>query len=263
MGRQTGLLVLSCALILGVASPSQAQERAGDEPSAISPVVAPSDEQVRDLERWLKNIEKWQRYEAKWDNRPVHNDWGRIVERRPPPEPPQWLAAHCAEATAAGVELEGQMLTACRVLADPKSPLQTVPSALQTRRLAAEKPRKHSSFLTRLHIDWIWSTASTNGRAYGIVGSHMSLVDVGRLQVFGPPGVLLLSVPDGEGSRRLTLGYTWGVSVRLADVRLFAPTKNMTLFLNVSKVWVNGGSDHGNFRGYDIAGFSLAPRKKG
>jgi hypothetical protein len=90
----------------------------------------------------------------------------------------------------------------------------------------------------------------------------VSLVDVGRLQVFGPPGVLLLSVPDGENSRRITLGYTWGVSLRLTDVRLFAPTRNMTLFLNVSKVWLDFGDERSKFRGFDIAGFSLAPRRK-
>jgi len=122
---------------------------------------------------------------------------------------------------------------------------------------------KHTSFLTRVHIDGLWTTASSNNRFYGLVGSHVSLVDVGRLQVFGPPGVLLLSVPDASGSRRITLGYTWGLSVRLADVRIFGPTRDMTLFLNVSKVWIATGSEgQGTSRGYDMMGFSIAPRKK-
>ena len=262
---QTGLLVLSCTLVLGIVTPSPAQDRPGvvPEPSSLA-VTALTEDQVRVLGRWLSDIEKWQRYDATWHNGPAHDDWGRIVPRRPPPDPPQWLEAHCAATAAADpAGLDEQTVIACRLLADPRTSLTSVPSAVQRRRLAAEKPPKHSSFLTRLHIDGIWSTASSNGRAYGLVGSHISLVDVGRLQLFGPPGVLLLSMPAGDGSRRLTLGYTWGVSVRLADVRLFAPAKNMTLFLNVSKVWVNGRRGSGNFRGYDIAGFSLAPRKRG
>ena len=83
------------------------------------------------------------------------------------------------------------------------------------------------------------------------------------MQVFGPPGLMLLTVPDGYGGRQIALGYTWGLSFRLGDVRMGAPTKNMTVFLNVSKVCL-GSTDTaaGSSRGYDIVGFSIAPRKK-
>jgi hypothetical protein len=214
-------------------------------------------------------MEKWQAYDAKWHNRPVYDAWGRVVARRPPPEPPAWLEARCAAAAAAAAdadadaaEFDERTTKACRLLADPRARDEAVPAPVQAARLEAEKPRKRSSFFTRLHIDGLWTTASTGGRFYGIVGSHMSLVDVGRVQIFGPPGIMFLSVPDDDGSRRLALGYTWGVSVRLMDVRLFAPDRNMTLFFNVSKVWVDFEDAGGKFRGYDIAGFSLAPRKK-
>jgi hypothetical protein len=80
--------------------------------------------------------------------------------------------------------------------------------------------------------------------------------------VFGPPGILLLSVPDYAGSRRVTLGYTWGLSVRLADVRLFRPAKDVTVFLNVSKVWMANGGDERTPGGYNMMGFSIASRKK-
>jgi hypothetical protein len=128
-------------------------------------------------------------------------------------------------------------------------------------RTGAEKLVK-DTFFTRVHIDGLWMTTSTDYRMYGLVGSHISLVDVGRLQFFGPPGVILLSLPDGRGGRELRTGYTWGLSVRLADVRLFAPSKNLTLFLSITKVWVNGPTS-ATFPGgsFDIAGFSLAPRR--
>jgi hypothetical protein len=46
-------------------------------------------------------------------------------------------------------------------------------------------------------------------------------------------------------------------------VRLFAQSKNLTLFLTVTKVWVTGGAynELGSGGGFDIAGFSLAPRR--
>jgi hypothetical protein len=110
----------------------------------------------------------------------------------------------------------------------------------------------------------MWSTTSTHGRIYGLVGTHLSLVDIGRVQLFGPPGVMLLTVPDGYGGRRVTLGYTWGLSVRLGDMRMGASTKNVTLFLNVSKVFMSGSAETqaNGSRGIDIVGFSIAPRKK-
>ena len=263
--RCARLLAASCPLLLGIVTAASAQSVQlldPSTPSSLPALVALSREQSRDLDRWLAAVEEWQRYDTKWHNRVVRDARGRVVARRPPPAPPDWLAAHCASAAAAGVvDVDARTAMACRLLADPRSPLESVPAVVQAARLDAEKPSKHSSFLTRVHLDGLWSTASTERRYYGIVGSHVSLVDVGRLQIFGPPGVLLLSVPDGGEDRRITLGYTWGVSLRLMDVRLFGPTENMTLFLNVSKVWVNASSG-GRREAFDIAGFSLAPRKK-
>ena len=128
---------------------------------------------------------------------------------------------------------------------------------------AGGEKTRHSSFLTRVHVDGLSTTTQDGSRFYGIIGSHISLVDVGRVQVFGPPGVMLLTVPDGNGGRKVSLGYTWGVSLRLADVGIGTPNKNLTLFLNVTKVFVaSGASGAQGTKGYDIVGFSLAPRKK-
>jgi hypothetical protein len=253
-------LALFCSLLLGLTNAAVAQQRSPPESSSPSdtPAYVPlSLEQDRELTTWLSAMEKWQRYDAKWQNRPVRNVWGRIVSRKPPPVAPDWLEPHCAAAAAAHIlELEARTQTACRLLADARASTAPVPSAVQ-----AETPPAHSSFLTRLHLDFLSTTTSTSGRLYGIVGTHISLVDVGRLQIFGPPGVILLTVPD-RGGRRVTLGYTWGVSVRLMDMRLGAPTKNVTLFLNVTKVWVDSGIPASPHGGFDIVGFSIAPRKK-
>jgi hypothetical protein len=262
--RGGSLAVVSLSVLLGLAPPASAQQSFLFEPAdAGAPSVGLSTDQAQQLDAWLSAMEKWQRYAARWHNRPVHNGWGGIAEREPRPAPAEWLDAQCDAAAAARVlDLEDRMATACRLLDDPTAPMKAVPTPAQAARLQAEAPPKHTSFLTRMHIDGLWTTASTTGRIYGLVGSHFSLVDVGRLQIFGPPGVILLSIPDGAGGRRVSLGYTWGVSVRLTDARLFGQ-RDMTLFLNVSKVWVNGGGGAGaNARGFDAIGFSLAPRKK-
>ena len=262
MGRARLLVALCCCLWPGF-SPTAAAQQASPPAPELSPpefeYVALTAEQDSELTGWLSGMEKWQRYDEKWRNRPVRNGWGGIGERKQPPAPPGWLDRQCRAASAAGMmEFEPRTRKACMLLDDPRAAVGTIPSAAQ----AAEAPPKHGSFLTRLHLDGGWTTSSTGQRLYGVIGTHMSLVDVGRVQVFGPPGVILLSVPDVGGGRRTTIGYTWGISVRLADVRVGAPTKNATLFLNVSKVWVSGeSSPAGSSRGFDLVGFSIAPRK--
>jgi hypothetical protein len=254
--RCARLTALALSILLGTSTAAAAgQQPTSGPPQSATVVIEPlTPEQDRELDEWLSAIDKWRRDELRWTNRPRRDGWERITARRPPPDPPQWLGAYCASLSAAGVaELDERTTRGCRLHADPRGGADA--ASARTSAADAEKPQKKSFFLTRVHLDGLWTTTSTQARVYGLVGSHVSLVDVGRLHVFGPPGVLLLSVPDTVGSRRLTLGYTWGVSVRLADIHVF-DGKDMTLFLNVSKVWIDGG------RGLDIVGFSLAPRKK-
>jgi hypothetical protein len=223
-----------------------------------------SEEQERELARWIDDMSKWQRTEKRWPNQPAHDAYGRIVIRRPPPDTPDWLEPICAGRDEASLSsLPDQVARACRLLAGLSVDPEVKALQQQTATARANKERLiKGSFLSRVHLDGLWSTTSSDVRFYGLVGSHISLVDVGRVQFFGPPGVLLLSVPDGNGSRQIRVGYTWGMSVRLADIRLFGAHKNATLFLSVTKCWTVGSNlDRFGSGGFDIAGLSLAPRK--
>lgn len=261
------LMAMICTGIAGLAASAAAQDVTPAVPPPPAPasfeIVALTPEQKTELSDWLTGMKKWQEYDERWRNRPARDGWGRITPRRPPPDGPGWLSSYCASMAAAGLTgLDHHTEIGCRVLADPRASFAAVPPPISAR-AGAETPPPHSSFWTRLHFDGMWSTTSTGGRLYGIVGTHMSLVDIGRLQFFGPPGVMLLTVPDGRGGREIELGYTWGLSIRLADVKVGAPTKNMTLFLNISKLFLGSAENASSTaRGYDIVGFSLAPRKK-
>jgi hypothetical protein len=150
-------------------------------------------------------MEKWQRYDIKYSNRPAHDAMGSIARHRPPPDAPAWLGPYCTTAAAAHViELDPRTNVACLLLEDPRTPIAAVPTPAQAARLDAEKS-KHSSFMTRVHLDG-WGPASS---ARGCMGSSVptSASDVGRLQVLGPPGVLLL-MSRTTGSRRVTLDDT-------------------------------------------------------
>jgi hypothetical protein len=259
MRRVAGVV---CFILIGCGRLASGQQVSSEQPSARTFEIVPlTTDQESQLTTWLAEMEKWQHYDEKWRNRPVKDGWARIVDRKPPPGVPDWVPPHCASLAAAGLAaLEERGARACRLLDDPRAPL----AAPGTQAVAAEKPPAHSSFWTRVHLDGLWTTTQSGSRFYGVIGSHLSLVDVGRLQIFGPPGVMLMTVPNGHGGRRITIGYTWGLSVRLFDMRMAAPTKNVTLFLNVSKVFLPTGGEVADQtgRGFDIVGFSIAPRKK-
>lgn len=242
-----GLAVGVCSVLLALPAVATAQP-----PLSDTPLLSPDQDQ--ELAAWLTAMDEWRQFDAKWSNRVARDAIGRVTTRPPVPDAPRWLPAYCSAAERAGVlDLQSSTRLACRLQADPRAPA-SIPAIVQAARNDAEKPAKYSRFLTRIHLDGLWATTST-GRSYGLIGSHLSLVDVGRVQVFGPPGVLVLSVPSDNGSRRLELGYTWGLSIRLSDVRLFGD-KDMSLFMNVSKVWLSGGGS------YDIVGLSLARRAR-
>jgi hypothetical protein len=254
--RLLGVGVFVLATAAGAAA--QTPPKASDVPLFVEPLT---DNRNRELDRWLSEMEKWKQFEAKHRNQPARDSIGRIVARPSRPEPPAWLNEYCASARAAGVvDLQERTARACRLAADPWA---ADPAWLQTQaaRDAAEQPEKYSSFLTRFHLDSLGVTMSSGARAYGLIGTHMTLVDVGRVQIFGPPGVMLMSLPDAGGERRLTLGYTWGLSVRLADVRLLSSRK-LTLFVTVSKVWVSSGNQQLDAGGLQIVSLSLAPQKR-
>lgn len=261
--RHARRFVVSCFLVIGAAAGAAAQPPL-PAVSAVPVFVGPlSADQDRELDGWLAEMELWKQFELKYRNRPARDSIGRIVARPARPAVPVWLNPYCAAAKAAGVaDLQERTERACRLAADPWGGADPAWLQAQAARDDAETPDEHSSFLTRLHVDGLGVTTSSGTRVYGLVGTHMTLVDVGRVQIFGPPGVMLLSLPDTGGRRRLTLGYTWGLSVRLADVRLLTPERRMTLFLTMSKVWVNSGSHHLDAGGLQIVSFSLAPRKR-
>jgi hypothetical protein len=253
--------------MLAAAPPARAQStllpstslKLASPPESLSPAEA------QQLDDWLRAIAAWQKADKRWHNEPAHDPFGRIIKRATRPDTPEWLSARCGSlAPPLAAAIDGRVGTACRLLAelnaDPAA--DAIRATTSSQRANREEVLK-DSFLTRVHIDGLWTTTSTDVRLYGLVGSHISLVDIGRVQFFGPPGVIVLTVPDGRGSREIRTGYTWGMSVRLRDIRLFSPTKNMTLFLTMSKVWLTGGTyDRLAPGGFDIAGFSLAPRKQ-
>jgi len=122
---------------------------------------------------------------------------------------------------------------------------------IQAEREERERPTR-TSFLKWIHVDGLWIANNVGLKSYGLIGTHVAVMEVGRLQFYGPPGVMLIMDRDGD-SWRARPGLTWGFSLRLTDARLPGTQKNVGLFLNLAKVWTTGSVRSGR----DMIGFSM------
>jgi hypothetical protein len=115
-----------------------------------------------------------------------------------------------------------------------------------------------TKFWERIHLDGLWAVTQTGSRIYGVIGMHVTPVSVGRLQFFGPPGIMLLSMPTEEG-RVTRIAYTWGVSVELFDFRIPGTDRRAKAHINVTKAWTLGGDTNllAARSGLDVAGLSV------
>ena len=122
-------------------------------------------------------------------------------------------------------------------------------------RLEKEKPT-HSSFLKWLHFDGLWTPTTWGSGTFGLVGTHVTIANVGRVNFFGPPGVMLLLEDTGR-SRSIRPAITWGISVYLMDFHPPATDNTAQLFLNLAKAQTFGDGRSG----MDMAGLSITWKK--
>ena len=137
------------------------------------------------------------------------------------------------------------------VLFTGSTPAQTPSEPARKKPPPAEEDSR-TLFLRWLHADVLWMPLESGNNTFGLVGAHLTVMRLGRMEIYGPPGVILLRQRDG--SRTVVRpGYTWGFSVRLADVRVPGTQRRVTLFGDLARVWTHG--DHRN--GMTLGGFSI------
>jgi hypothetical protein len=115
---------------------------------------------------------------------------------------------------------------------------------------------KHSSFLRKFHLDGAWIPTQVGGVGqYGVIGTHLDVASVGRVHLFGPPGMMLLLEKNAEGSWKIRPALTYGVSVYLTEVPW--GSSHAQLYFNLAKTWSTGSFQSGQ----DLAGLSLSWKK--
>ena len=85
-------------------------------------------------------------------------------------------------------------------------------SARAQRQTAEPSGFSFASFLKYLHTDVLWTPSETGAGMQGLVGVHLVVASIGRVNFFGPPGVMLVTQNTSTG-KMVRVASTWGTSI--------------------------------------------------
>jgi hypothetical protein len=257
MGAMRSALLVMLALL--APSPAQAQD-ADDVLLVKEHDIQLDGTQQQEVTQWMDDVREYRRWYGRYRNRIARNIFGFIGERRSIPAVPGWLPAKCVLFADFVPPPAGPLFDACDLLAYSRSNFTIDPrtqQALLTQKQNEQDPR--SSFWKHLHLDAGWGSPDYRMRTYGVVGVHVTLPEIAqRVQVFLPPGFLLLSVPDGRGGREFQPAATIGVSIRMFNFE-FPQSSPGTAHFNVAKAYfISQSSAMDANRSVDLVGLSFS-----
>jgi hypothetical protein len=216
--------------------------------------------QQRQLKTWTDDVRKYQNWYDRHRNRIARNMFGFISDRRPIPPIPDWLPAKCGLLAEFIPTPSTPLADGCNLLSYYRTDFTVDPAVQQT--LLAQKQNEldpHSSFWKHVHLDAGWGSMDYRRQAYGLVGVHVTLPELAkRVQVFLPPGFLLLSVPDGHGGREFQPAATIGVSIKMFPFE-FPRDKPGMVYFNLAKAYlISRPSSAGMESAIDLVGLSFS-----
>jgi hypothetical protein len=250
-------------LVASMPLPLYAQDAQGSLGGGTSSVSKSLEEKVRELEDWVPEEEDYQEWATANRNKFAHNsNDGRLIkERKVRPEPPAWLAAECEHDQAESLPIFAK---ACELLRahTEQAKIDALVQQVFDQRLLKDKS-KFSIFFERIHLDGAAMMGSNQQSLFGIAGVHITLVSMGRVHFYGPPGVLFISVRNRNGSRVVEPWFSWGVSLELGKFRLPTNGDILKVHLNVTKNWKWGGeSIYVARNGVDMMGVGVSWARK-
>jgi hypothetical protein len=219
-------------------------------PASEPRVIALSQPQIEEVQRWTREYDEWEKWAARWLNRRQPGFWDPALARTKKPDPPIWLEDAC-ELLAE----DDQLARPCKLLAAWRDDLVTAKNRQASAAAVVQKeaPTK-TSWWRHAHLDAMWSTTQSNVTAFGILGAHLTMEVEGRFQVFVAPGIMLVSVPALSGGRSLQPATDWGVTYRLFNVG------RNTVHFNLVHAWLlPNGANLINSQ-VTLAGFSVSFR---
>jgi hypothetical protein len=252
----TKALLVMLALL--VASGAQAQD-VGDVRIVSDQDIQLTDTQQRELKQWTKDVQNYRKWYERYRNRISYNAFGGGGERRQRPPVPEWLADKCDVLPEFTPRPDGPLPDACNLLAYYESGFTADPVTQQA--LLVQKQNEqdpHSSFWKHLHLDAGWTSLDYRLHTYGVVGMHITLPEIAkRVQIFLPPGFLLLSMPDGIGGREFQPAATIGVSIKMFPFE-FPQGKAGMAYFTLAKAYLISRSSMASNPSVDLVGLSFS-----
>jgi hypothetical protein len=222
--------------------------------------IAPSTQQMSEIERWTHDYNAWKAWFAEWRNKREPSTFG-TRPRRQRPEPPDALFLACPVPS----DEIGPLGQACRLLDEWVR--NDVATEIIAQQVAATRARKENDQKTiwwqHVHLDALWPMTQGTSGIFGVLGLHTTVDLTGRVELFLAPGAILLRVPGPSGNGEWKPAIDWGFSFRLADFTMPQMRRPATLHVNLAKVWMFGNTENvpGVQSDMYLAGFSLTFKK--
>jgi hypothetical protein len=245
--------------LLASAAPALAQEQ--------QPVPGPAFEQrFAELSKWLHDYRAWEKWYEQWGNRIARNFNDQpIWERQQRPDPPVWLAAECQGYLGA----DDMLSSACQIVRNwddqPLLILQRRRSSLATSGGKVNDKVVKSSFFQRVHLTGLWMQARYPATpTYGIVGMQIGVFETGRFTL-PAIGVMLVTIPDGDGGHAWKPATTVGFGFRICD---FVPPlikRQASLHFNIARTNLHGVQDERILPGMvnvNLFGLSVSAKRR-
>ena len=212
-----------------------------------------STKQLTELRKWVKEDAQYLKWYKAYGNRVR-------VKLRHRPEPPDWLATECVDLIGG----EGLLVSACNLLHDIHEGelLTNTRKTIQTQRAHKEALVK-SRWYERVHLGVAWPIVSDFKKSnYGaIVATHISVVDVGRVEI-NLPGLMFLSLPDPRGRRVIRQATHFGVSLKLNTFTFPGTKQKYVSHLNLTNARVlDGFSKFADREPLSLIGLSFTLKK--
>jgi len=223
--------------------------------------ISPTDEQMKGVERWMREYAAWKTWAAAWLNKREPGVFGGSRERRQRPDPPPALLAACP----VSIEETGTLADACKLLDEWRH--DDLATEIIRQQISSARKKKEDDQKTvwwqHVHLDALWPMTQGTSGVYGVLGVHTTVDLTGRVQLFLAPGAILMRVPGPSGNGEWRPATDWGFSYRLADFTMPRMGCPATLHLNLARVWFLGGGETmpGVSNDTYLAGFSLTFKK--
>lgn len=274
-----------CIAVSGTALPARASSAPAVLPATRlafdldSPRTGTADEEQRargqELRDWIKAYRKFRNWDDTWRNHVY--PYGK---RRRAPGPPAWLAAACAEVNHVDLPLSDDrfaerhfvsrrqsvarldaLQTGCLLLEEWRDDYATAQIRREIRltRAARDRAQPHTVIWELINFDMMYSAPSAGSPVRAPFGVHVGFPVGSRIRLFAAPGAILVCT---QGFSNCRIAYDYGVGVRLFDFRMPGIDQPASVHLNLAKAWILGGSGSGPRSGVDIAGFSIAFKRR-